>query len=48
VLNTATQFVWHNDVYISGHNTDTLEHKTQGNPTIDPNMFQSITTSRGL
>jgi len=48
VLDTSTQFVSNNDMYISGHNTDTLEHKTQSTPIIDMNMFQAITTSSGL
>jgi hypothetical protein len=25
-VSTLTQFTWHNDMYIFGHNTDTLEH----------------------
>ena len=41
-------FVWHYDMYISGHNTDTLQHKPRGTPITDPNMFQAMTTTSGL
>jgi len=39
------QFIWHNDTYTFGHNTDTLQHKIQITPITDLNTFQAMNTN---